>query len=276
VRIGPLSVLRDRLDWPQPDEVFEIKGKSKNGDPGPKYETGGQAIFGLPADGSVKLDLTGGKTLLTVSVEVPKDGVAERFANAAGLSGELRAAATNDAGLVLDGAKLKFPGLRVRWVEIQDAELEVSRAGSAYHFDGKATVFPFTFTRLGFEGIFGFGRGDSYLKAGMAVEHLNRALVDGFFLQKLGLTLQVNPFGLLGAAGVTFGPQFHLDEELISAARLDGTLGYLSGSGGEPSTVELTGALKIVEARSADGKVTVHGGGDVDAAGNLDWTLGCR
>ena len=258
LRIGGLSLLRDKLEWRRPEAVFEIDGKSDAKDPGPEFKTKNQKLFGLPVDGSAKLELTDGKTVVTVTVEVPEDGaLPKQLKRLAGYSGELRAAATNESGLVLDGGKLTFPGLKAGFVEIQGAELAISLSGSTYHFDGKATVFPFRFNRMGVDGSLGIGFGDGYFKLGLAAEQLNRALVYGFFLQKVGLELQINPFGLLGAAAVTFGPQFRFDGDLISAGRLDGSLQYLSGGDDDPASVELAGALELAEADAADGKVTV-------------------
>jgi hypothetical protein len=274
LRIGGLALLRDKLEWRRPDAVFEIDGKSDAKDPGPDFKTKNQNLFGLPVDGSAKLELTDGKTVLTVTVEVPDDGpLPKPLKRLAGYSGELRAAATNESGLVLDGGKLTFPGLRAGFVEIQGAELAISLSGSSYHFDGKATVFPFRFNRIGFEGTLGIGFGDGYFKLGLAAEQLNRALVYGFFLQKVGLELQINPFGLMGSAGVTFGPQFRLGGDLISAARLDGSLQYLSGGDAEPASVELAGALELAEADAADGKVTVKSDATIDAEGTFKFEV---
>lgn len=258
LRIGTLSLLRDRLEWTRPDAVFEIEGKAKD------FSTTGQRVFGLPVDGSVALQLTGGKTQLTVTVKVPDEKPLQALKRLAGWSGELRAAATNDAGLVLDGAKISFPGLQFGFVEVQDAELAVSRTDTgAYHFDGGATVYPFRVSRIGIAGKVGFGPGDGYAKLDLAVENLNRLLVDGFFLQKIGLGLQINPFEVSGSLGATFGPQFRLDGKLVSAARIDGGLSY------DGDKLEATGALELAEARSGDAKVTVGGDALVAAEGTV-------
>ncbi len=232
LRVGSLSLTRSQLNWRRPEAVFEISGSSGRRDPGARFTTGGQALFGMPVKGSAKLRLAGGRTALTVSLTIPKDDGPVSLLS--GYSGELSAAADNERGLVLDGAKIAFPGMRAGFVEIQSAKLAVSQPGSAYRFDGSATVFPFRMSGMGIAGQLGFGLGDGYFKLGAAAENLNRALVYGFFLQRIGFTVQVNPFGLGGEAAVSFGPQFRLDGDLISAARLDGSLSYLAGRGGAP------------------------------------------
>ncbi len=272
LRVGSLSLLRAALDWRRPDAVFEVSGSSRGSGRRPGFRTGGQGLFGLPVKGSAKLRLAGGRTKLTVTLTLPRaPGQLRRLA---GYSGELTAAADNEHGLVLDGAKLAFPGMRFGFVEIQSAKLAVAQVGDSYHFDGGATVFPFRIGRIGFSGALGFGVGDGYFKLGAAVEQLNRALVYGFFLQKVGFEAQADPFGIGGSAGVTFGPQFRLGGGLVSAARLDGSLAYLSGGGDDPSSLRLAGALELAEAKAADGSVEVRGDGSVTAAGTFALKVG--
>ncbi|MDW5595052.1 hypothetical protein VSS74_11925 [Conexibacter stalactiti] len=272
LRVGSLSLTRSELNWRRPEAVFEISGSSGKRDPGARFTTGGQALFGMPVKGSAKLRLAGGRTALTVSLTIPKDDGAVSLLS--GYSGELSAAADNERGLVLDGASIAFPGMRAGFVEIQSAKLAVSQPGGVYRFDGSATVFPFRMSGMGIAGQLGFGLGDGYFKLGAAAENLNRALVYGFFLQRIGFTVQVNPFGLGGEAAVTFGPQFRLDGDLISAARLDGSLSYLAGRGGDPSALTIAGALELAEAKAADGSVTVAGDGGVTMSGRFGLTVG--
>ncbi|MDO8188335.1 hypothetical protein Q5424_10140 [Conexibacter sp. JD483] len=272
LRVGSLSLTRSELNWRRPEAVFEISGRSGRRDPGARFTTGGQALFGMPVKGSAKLRLAGGRTALTVSLTIPKDDGAVSLLS--GYSGELTAAADNARGLVLDGASIAFPGMRAGFVEIQSAKLAVSQPGGSYRFDGRATVFPFRMSGIGIAGQLGFGLGDGYFKLGAAAENLNRALVYGFFLQRIGFSVQVNPFGLGGEAAVTFGPQFRLDGGLVSAARLDGSLSYLAGRGGDPAALTIAGALELAEAKAADGRVTVAGDGGVTAKGSFGLTVG--
>lgn len=272
LRLGSLSVARLKLDWRRPDVVLEVKGRSGPKDPGAAFTTAGQGLFGLAVDGSAKLRLEDGRTKLTVTLKIPQDrGPLSRLS---GYSGEVTAAADNASGLILDGAKLTFPGMRAGFVEIQSAELAVSQVGETYHFDGGATIFPFRFNRIGIAGELGFGLGDGYFKIAGAVEQLNRALVYGFFLQRLGFEAQINPFGIGGSAAVTFGPQFRLGGDLVSAARLDGSMRYLSGGDADPSALELAGELELAEAKAADGTVTVRGDRSVSAEGTFELTVG--
>jgi hypothetical protein len=272
LRVGSLSLTRSELNWRRPEAVFEISGSSGRRDPGARFTTGGQALFGMPVKGSAKLRLAGGRTALTVSLTIPKDDGAVSMLS--GYSGELSAAADNERGLVLDGASIAFPGMRAGFVEIQSAKLAVSQPGNVYRFDGSATVFPFRMSGMGIAGQLGFGLGDGYFQLGAAAENLNRALVYGFFLQRIGFSVQVNPFGLGGEAAVTFGPQFRLDGGLVSAARLDGSLSYLAGRGGDPSALTIAGALELAEAKAADGAVTVAGSGGVTMKGRFGLTVG--
>jgi hypothetical protein len=266
VRLGSLSLLRAPLRWTRPESVFAIAGRSKD------FTTGGQALFGLPVEGAAKLRLEGGRTKLTVSLKIPKDGGG--VSRLSGYSGELTAAADNTAGLILDGAKIAFPGMRFGFVEIQSASLAVAQTGGTYHFDGGATVFPFRFTRVGIQGELGFGLGDGYFRLAAAAENLNRPLVYGFFLQKVGVSAQFNPFGVGGAAAVSFGPQIRLGGDLVSAARLDGSMSYVSADGGDPASLTLAGALELVEAKVASGQVTIAGDGSVSAKGEAEFGVG--
>jgi hypothetical protein len=275
VRIGFLHLYRGTLDWRGRSQVFSITGQSGGQDPGEPFDVKDVQVFGLPVDGSAELRFADGRTRLKASVKIPSDPGLAAIRGLSGWSGDLTAAATNDAGLVLDGATVQFPGIRAGFVEVSNAKLAVTRTPAGiHHFDGAATVYPFRFARMGLSGELGFGAGDGYFKIGAGVEQLNRMLVYGFFLQRIAFSAQVNPFGLSGAAGVTFGPQFRLDGSLVSAARLDGSLSYLSGSGGSPAALELAGSLKLAEADVADGKVKVRGGGLIDVEGTARFTLG--
>jgi hypothetical protein len=273
VRIGLLPLLRARIDWRGRTHVFTITGKSPPRDPGAPFDATDFTLFGLPVGGSAELRFEGGATKLKASISIPDDPALRVVKRFAGWSGDLTAAATNDRGLVLDGATVEVPGIQAGFVEIQNAKLVVSQVGAAYHFDGGVTVFPFPVARLGFAGQLGFGVGDGYFKVGVAAEQLNRLLVGGVFLQRLGAAVQVNPFGLSGSAAVTFGPQLRLGGDLVSAARMDGTLSYLVGARGAPGAIELTGALELAEAKVASGKVKVAGSA-VDVEGDMRLTIG--
>jgi hypothetical protein len=273
VRVGFLHLYRGPLSWRGRSQVFSIQGRSRDRDPGAPFDVEDVQVFGLPVEGSAELRFDGGKTQLNASVKIPDDPALAALRGLAGWSGDLTASATNDAGLVLDGASVAFPGLQMGFVEISDARLMITRtAAGHHHFDGAATVYPFRFARVGFSGELGFGLGDGYFRVGAGVENLNRPLVYGFFLQRVAFSVQVNPFGLTGAAGVTFGPQLRLGGSLVSAARLDGSVSYLAGTGGDPAALELAGALQLAEADVADGKVRLSGG-VIDVAGNARFTL---
>jgi hypothetical protein len=247
VRVGPLLLLRAKFTWRAHKQVFSAKG---------------QKFLGLQVKGGVELKLEGGRTKLTVSVGVPDDPLIRRLVPLEKLSGDLTVAATNDAGIVLDQAKVTFPSIRVGFVEVDDASLAVTRpTATAYHYDGAATVYAFPRATFGIGGIFGLGIGDGYLKAGAFVEQLNKPLWAAVFLQKVGLTLQFNPFGWTGSVGATLGPQFRFGGNLVSTLRVDGSLAYLSGNGGEPSSVELSGSAKSMgEIDLGDAKIKVSGG----------------
>jgi hypothetical protein len=247
VRVGPMLLLRAKFTWRSHEQVFSAKG---------------QHFLGLPVKGGAELALEGGRTKLTLSVGVPDDPLIRRLIPLEKLSGDLTVAATNAAGIVLDEAKVTFPSIRVAFVEVDDAELAVTRpTARAYHYDGRATVYGFARASLGIGGIFGMGAGDGYLKAGLFAEALNKPLWAAIFLQRIGLTLQFNPFGWTGSAGVTAGPEFRLGGNQISTLRLDGALAYLSGNGGEPSSLELAGSAKAMgEVDLGDGRIKVSGG----------------
>jgi hypothetical protein len=269
LRIGQLSLLRDQLDWRRPDQAFEIGGEPRKPDASGRFTTKRQHIFDLPVKGSAKLSLKGGATELSVSVSIPDSPRLRFLSGLADYSGELTAQATNDEGLVLDAAKVSFPGLKFGFVEIQDASLGVSRGGDgAFHFDGGATVYPLRFTRFGIVGELGIGPGDGYAKLALAGENLNKPLGYGIFMQRIGLGLQINPFGMKGSAAITLGPQWRVGGNLESLIRLDGTLEYLG------KKVTQTGALEIVDTKAADGKI-VFGGSSatVEASGNLNLTV---
>jgi hypothetical protein len=273
VRVGFLHLYRGPLSWRGRTQVFSIQGRSGSRDPGEPFDVRDVQVFGLPVEGSAELRFDGGRTQLKASIKIPDDPGLAALRGLAGWSGDLTAAATNDAGLVLDGASVALPGLQVGFVEISDARLAITRtAAGHHHFDGGATVYPFRFARVGFTGELGFGVGDGYFRVGAGVENLNRPLVYGFFLQRLAFSVQVNPFGLTGAAGVTFGPQLRLQGSLRSVARLDGSVSYLAGAGGNPAALELAGALRLAEADVADGSVRLSGG-VIDIAGNARFTL---
>ena len=207
VRLGTLRLLRATLDWRSRTQVFSLKWAKD------------QKLLGLPVDGSAQLTLEGGATKLKVSVQIPKDPRLALLRRVARWSGDLTAAADNDRGLVLDGATVKFPGFSIGFVDVRDASLAfAAQPAGGFHLDGSAEVYPFRVSTVGFIGQLGFGTADGYLKLGIGVEQLNRPLFAGFFLQKLAGSLQVNPFGLAGSAGVTFGPQVRFRDELISSA----------------------------------------------------------
>ena len=260
VRVGPVQLLRAPLNWRARTQVFTAKG---------------QRFLGLPVKGAVSLALAGGRTKVALSVGAPDIPKLRAAAGVDRLSGDLTVAATNDDGLVLDSLKLSFPGLSFGFVTIDDAELGITRpSASVYHYDGQATVYAFPRAPIGIGGELGIGAGDDYLKVGASVENLNRPLWAAVFLQKVGLTLQFDPFGWTGAAAVTAGPQFRFRDQLISTARLDGALSYLSGSGGEPGSLSLSGALQLMgEVNAADGKLKVSGD-RVDLSGNAQFTVG--
>ena len=272
VRVGPLELLRATINWRSRKQIFSIAGKSAKKDEKPKFDVKKQEFLGLAISGSAELTLEGGETKLKVAVEVPEDVELKFLRHFAGWSGELTAAATNDAGLVLDAAMLNFPSITFGgFIDVQNASLVVSRQSSgAYHWDGGATVYPFRNSTAGLIGKLGWGRGDGYFKLGAGAEQLNKPLFDGIELQKLFLAFQRNPFGLSGSAGITFGPQFRLGDKLISSARLDGGFAYVAANGSDPRSIAFDGNLEVLEAHAADGKLTVQPG-KIDASGNFEF-----
>jgi hypothetical protein len=227
-----------------------------------------RTLFGMLLSGGVELSFGEGKTSLKFNAKLPKleNKVLGKLA---GLSVDVTVAATNRDGLVLDNAEVKIPSLLIRWVEIADATLKVSRtAAGAYHFDGKVTVYPFkSLLGPGFPGEFGWGSGDDYLKIGFGVENLNRPLAYGIFLQKIFASLQRDPFGVAGSIGATFGPQIRIPTKgTISAVRADGGFSYLAahdddGDGiKEPSVFKITGALRILKVDAEAAELKISGG----------------
>jgi hypothetical protein len=235
-------------------------------------------LLGLPLAGAVELKFDAGKTALKLNAEMPKlkNPLLGRLA---GLSAELTAAATNRDGLVLDGAELQLPSFAIKWIELTDAKLTVSRtAAGAHHFDGGLTVYPFrSLLGPGLQGEFGWGIGDDYLKVGFGAENFNRHLAYGIFLQRISAALQRDPFGFAGAIAATFGPQIRIPGQgLLRAVRADGAFSYLDphdsdGDGSlEPREFKITSDLEILLAKARESTVRLSGGQvDIDSKSTL-------
>ena len=230
VRVGPLLLLRARIAWRSHKQVFSAKS---------------QKFLGLPVKGGVQLTLEGGRTKLTMSVGRPRrpaDPPADPARAPVGRPERRRHQRRGDRARQGEGHVPGHPGRlrgdqrrRARGDPADGRRLPLRRPGDRVRVPAGD---------VGIGGVFGIGAGDGYLKAGAFVDGLNKPLWAAIFLQKVGLTLQFNPFGWTGADGGHAGPQFRFRGNPISTLRLDGSLAYLSGNGGEPSALELAGALK--------------------------------
>jgi hypothetical protein len=245
-----------------PEKPEESEGETKESVPK------GRKLGGLLAlTGSVELTWEPGKTKGKVTVGFPETVLSNA------VSGEASFSATNDRGLVLEGAKASFPTVVWGRAELRDVAFSYTRTDEgANRWDGGMKLYFPGFQR--FQGIKLEGGFDDhgYRRFTGGVDGLNTSLAYGVFLQRLESTLGFSPFALGGSAGFTYGPQFKLPrEEPIAAISLDAGLLYENAN---PDSFAFTGKGKVAGRIDIDGKVKVLSTGSIDADGSYGWELG--
>ncbi len=271
IRVGPVFLTRGEITREVPlrnNTVLDVGI-------GPRFFLDdGNLLGGLLVRGSVEIvfDAPGSTTAtFSVTTDFPFPGT----------SGTVTVNATNDAGLVLDKAKLYIEQVVLGAVEARDLTLIYTRQPSgAHHWDGSGTFYvPMPgggasrcigqvnlsptrisgFRQIGISLTAGFGLGDDYFRMGAGVDGVNCYLAYGIFLQRIAIAGQLGPVGATLSAGVTFGPQVNVPVVgPIAAASLDGTATTILG---DDWRYRFDGVLKVVNGSSGKGYVDISGDG---------------
>ena len=141
LRIGPIVVFQGDLKWtvPEGDRVtlaeFDLATRSRIDAPPSDTEASSDlagddssAFAGIDLKGKVKLELAGGATILTGTVELPN---VLTDAEGHGLTGTIQVTADNDRGLRLSGVRVRAPRAFIGRLEVQNLTVSYSGDGNS-------------------------------------------------------------------------------------------------------------------------------------------------
>jgi hypothetical protein len=258
VKAGDVVLRSDKVDWELPRDV----GRQDISVP----DFGAPALSvvkGLPVVGDVSVKFTRGKeAVVAVPVGIPLLSVLrgnECKPNCFNITGQAGFKTSNARGLQGDALKVTAQNLFISTLHVKKFSLGYDTARDVW--EGAATIVLPTPQKLLLSGSFAMEQG-KFKRASAEVDGLNVPVAGGVFLQRVKLSVAVDPLELGGGLGITAGG-------LVagkSALRLDGDFSYRFS---DPGRFKADGKLKMVDFDVASGFVTVWTTGAVDFGGRL-------
>jgi hypothetical protein len=215
----------------------------------------------------------GGLPLLgVVSITVNKDRAAD-LKSTLGLGGILDEGAgylpsvdapaelktTLNGGLQYDSIALTADDIWFGPVELKHLSLGYSPTADLWQ--GAATLLLPTPNPLEVGGTLAIQHGQ-FKSASASVDNLNVDLGSGVFLQRVSVSMAVNPLMLGGGIGISLGPQV----AGYAAVKIDGNFSYTYS---DPGLLHVDGALQMVGIPVASAFVNYRTSGEVDFGGEL-------
>jgi hypothetical protein len=231
-------------------------------------------IAGLPIKGSAELKFEPGRTIGTISVELPKllkaKGKHRRQKATSRPTVEIGLQATNQAGLRPEtiGAEWELLELPAGF-EATDVKIKYQQTAELKHkLEGGGTLWMRGRKPLGIEVKFVFVQGGT-VEVTAGAENLNKRLWGPVYLQRLALTLGINPAKFGRAVGLTLGPQIKLHgQEPFRVARLDGEI---TTTYDDPFTWVVKGKGKLVQADIEEAELEARSNRTADLKGDVVW-----
>lgn len=263
VAIGPFVLTEGPLDWLAP--AVEPPGGAQVAQFDPNHRI---MIEGFPVAGHVTMTLVRGATDVELALRLP-----DVFN---GLTGQTTLHTSEAHGFSLSSLSLAADDLELGPVRLDNVLLSYSADTDTWQ--GGATVYLPTPYKLGIIGGLSLQHG-RFQSATAGVDDLNVPLADGFYLQRVQLSLAVDPLDIGGGISVSVGPVLPLTaptgtttapkpgEEMV---RIDGNFDWRFSN---PWRLHVDGAVKLIDANLASAYFDYLSSGSMDFGGKIEYGL---
>jgi IPT/TIG domain/FG-GAP repeat len=253
VSAGNVPIHQGDLSWKVPDETGHTKVPLDELSP-----PSGAMVAGLKLTGHMAVQITDTRgTELDGRVTLP-------FGFESVGSAAVHLETTVQDGLKSDAIRAEEKNLLLGPLEVKDLFLQYSPIEDIWK-GGVKVVLP-TPNNYEVAATMAFQHG-GFKSASGEIDNLNFQLVDGIFLQRIALSVEVNPLQLGGGLGVTAGPQI----EGKAAVRVDGNFFYrfATATPPNPGKLHLDGTLQLAGFQVASAYFDYLTTGSVDFGGEL-------
>jgi hypothetical protein len=185
--------------------------------------------------------------------------------DALGVSATIGLRVTPSGGLDLGSLEVKKSDLNIGVLEIKNLDIKYNALTDEW--GGAATIVLPVANNLTVGASLDFLHGQFHSFSG-SVDNLNVPIVDGVFLERVAVQVQVNPLLLGGGIGIAFGPQV----AGTSLVRVDSNFYYAWPAGANPGHFHIDGGVKIAGVKLGTGYFDYFTNGAIDFGGAL--TLG--
>jgi hypothetical protein len=220
----------------------------------------GSTVGGLPLDGPLAVHVTRAQGTELVSVvnlgailppPIPKVDAGADFKT------------TLAGGLQSDSLAVSVDDVFLGPVELKHVVLAYSEVDDLWQ--GAATLVLPTPNALAISGSLAIQHGQ-FKSVAAQVDNLNTDLGSGVFLQRVQVSVAVNPLMLGGGLGITLGPQV----QGKAAVRIDGNFAYTFS---DPGLLHVEGLLQLAGIPVASAFVNYRTSGEIDFGGQLQLGL---
>lgn len=238
---------------------------------------------GLPVKPSIALEFgaeDGGRTKITLKVELPEAAFRRLPGSPEGLTVELTPTFTNDRGVT--GAARIVVGEAYLFGKVKVEDLDLAYDFGAGVFDGSFSmglsrpVPGLAQPTLTASLSLGPAAAGCPLRAlGLQASNLNRHVGYGVFVQRLGGTFAcgAGAMRLSANAGASLGPRIAIGDFEAEALSLDGSVVLTIPTGPAPISLEISGTSKIVDIPVTEQTVKYTPPARLEISGSIDLTV---